>query len=44
MSPKFKNLYIFFLIFDSKDIKDKPLTVNFNIQDYNNNISSKEFG
>jgi len=29
MPPKLKNLY-FFLILNSKDIKDKQLTINFN--------------
>jgi len=28
MSPELENLYIFFLIIDSKDIKDKQLTIN----------------
>ena len=41
MPLKLKKLYVFFLIIDSKDIKDKQLTVIFNIQGYNNNISYK---
>ena len=30
MPLELENLYFFFLILDSKDIKDKQLTVNFN--------------
>jgi len=30
MSPELENLYYLFLILDSKDIKDKQLTINFN--------------
>jgi len=41
MPLKLKKLYVFFLIIDSKDIKSKQLTVIFNIQGYNNNISYK---
>ena len=29
MPPKLKNVYIFFLILDSKDIKRKQLTISF---------------
>jgi len=30
MPPELENLYIFFFILDSKDIKGKQLTINFN--------------